>query len=733
MKTTTRSSADTNWLKSARIFALESWWPPFWPHIEVDWDRALWTMKRLHLDTLQANAFTKWAFFPSEKLRPHPELGSRDLLQEAQEFCAKHDFSWIIYTLFGIAAPIETQLSKGLPQFFRPLIADRRPKSPGHRLTVPAEFQDFTTNWFFGGERYVANCVFASEPWLLEHARELADRYSYDAAWIDGSIETGSMWANDGAWNLCGCEVCQRAYWNEFRRPLPASLEVGDRRLPDLWRWTMRRTDELLGSVVSILSRNRFLPVVGNLAFGVGPACHRPEILRHLDGGLFEHAADQVELVRKLGESRHLVEVPIHYPDIYDAFPRRVTSGWEVENKGLTILAHGGKPYLAMPGKYYYDATNDAPAERVFAFMEQEADLLAQQRCYASCAVAALPWVAPASSLAVHTPCARGWIAAMLDTHLPVTAVPNHLLEEPARLADYPVVILPHVEMLSKEALLGLRSYVEAGGFAILTGDPGRLDRNLDETRGAAILEILDLAWHPLSEMPRDEQFRRCMFERELPLGHTYDLHLQRTGVEAAGFPVPGDAVCPCHFGQTAPGRGWETVLNIGATDNDRPLFPALAVKSFGEGRMLFSSVLWGRQYDERRAPALAAWMRDLVSWLPTRPAPCPIEVNGPRALQVGTTRVEDGWLLYLVNQSNDVQGRRQSWTEMMKVAERPGPIGPVRISVSGAERVRAVYGPPPQRQRVVDGCLQVHYDNFDAHVVLHAEPPPTVHGAAGQ
>jgi len=90
------TTEDFNWLRTARIFAFESWWPPFWPHLEVDWDKALWTMQRLHLDTLQANALTKWAFYPTDLVRRHPELGDHDMLQEAQDFCAKHGYRWII-------------------------------------------------------------------------------------------------------------------------------------------------------------------------------------------------------------------------------------------------------------------------------------------------------------------------------------------------------------------------------------------------------------------------------------------------------------------------------------------------------------------------------------------------------------------------------------------------------------------------------------------------------------
>jgi hypothetical protein len=706
------------WLRTARIFALEQWWPPFWPHLEVDWDRARWTMQRLHLDTLQANALTKWGFYQTELVQPHPELGSRDILQEAQDFCRKHGYRWIIYSLFGHPTALSTQLSKRLALFFRPLIADTRPKPLGHQLTVPAEYQEYTTRWHFGDERYVTHCVFAAEPWIMAHLRELAERYDYDAAWLDGGIETGSMWTNDGIWNLCGCPVCQQAHWADFGRPLPLKLEVGDPRLPELWRWTMRRLDAVLSRAAAIFTRGRKLPLVGNVAFGTGPGCHYPPILKNLDGGLFEHAADQVDLVRKLGESRHAVEAAIHYPDCYDPWPRRVTSGWEVENKGLTILAHDGAPYLAMPGKYYYDESNDAPAERIFGFMEREKALLGRQRRYAFCAVASLPWLTPGPSLALHTACARGWVSAMLDTHVPVTTLPSHILEDPARLADYPVLILPHMDVLSREALLGIRSYVEAGGAAYLCGDLGRLDGNLQETHGRWINEIFDLAWRPLAGLSHEEQVRRCKFERDAPLGSTYDLYLRSRPTPEPGFPTPGAAIHPSHFGQTAPGASWATVAEILPTDEERPLWPAIGVKTLGKGRLVFSSVLWGKQYDERRAPALAAWMHALIRWLAAKPMP--IEVAAPRALQLGATRVDDGWLVYLINQSNDVQGRRQEWAEMMKVAERPWPIGPATVTVSGARQATAIYGPAPDAITADDAGLCIQYADFQDHAVLH-------------
>lgn len=141
-------------------------------------------------------------------------------------------------------------------------------------------------------------------------------------------------------------------------------------------------------------------------------------------------------------------------------------------------------------------------------------------------------------------------------------------------------------------------------------------------------------------------------------------------------------------------------------TDTGKPLAPAIAVKWIGEGRVIFSSVAWGRQYLERHDPSLGGWMRDMIAWLGH--SPVPVQVDGSRLIHLGATPVDDGWLLYLVNQSNDVQGRRQDWWEMMKVAERPLPVGPAEVFVRDGRPAEKLYGPEPDPIPVRNGGLKI-------------------------
>jgi hypothetical protein len=233
---------------------------------------------------------------------------------------------------------------------------------------------------------------------------------------------------------------------------------------------------------------------------------------------------------------------------------------------------------------------------------------------------------------------------------------------------------------------------------------------------GRLLAELFDL--HDQSPT-REQLVRRYRFEGTLTGGvpETYDVYLKRHVSAPADFPLPDDSVHPAFWGHTVPGASWNVVADLLPTDENAPLAPAVAVKNIGRGRVVFSTVAWGRQYNERRDPLLGIWMRQVIEWLGQ--SPVPIQVEAPRCLHVGVTRVGSGWLLYLINQSNDIQSLRQEWREMMKVADRPLPIGPIKVTAPGAATVEAVYGPQPSAM-TANGAVTACYGDFKDHVVLH-------------
>jgi len=708
---------DINWLRNARMFAFEAWWPPFWPEIDFDWERAHWTMQRLSLDTLQANALTKWALYPTELVRQHPGLGGRDLVAEARDFCDRHGYRMIIYTLFGHSMPITTELSLKQPAIARPMLPDLNIRQNRHHMrTVEPAFADYHTRFHFGDERYVAHCPFAAREWLRAMFEELADRYVYEAAWIDGSLQCG--WINDSLNNVCTCPTCQTDYLHEFGRPMPIISDPADPRMQDLVRWSMRRLDALLAELAPILTRGGQLPLIGNIA-NLEPVSFHPPIVRNLNGGLFEHARDTVDLARKAAQARHLVETAIIYPDCYDPWPRKVTAGWEVENKGLMLLAYGATPYLAQPGKYYYDDHMDEPARRIFSFMKDQKPLLEAQQSDAFCAVASLPGTVDRMVYDFHTNGVRGWVGAMIDSHTTVTDVPYYLLEDAETVQRYPVIVLEDVEWLSDRAVETLTAYVENGGGLYIGMNTGVRDERGKPREGDTLARLFGLLpWSPTPE----QQSRRDRFEGsyEHNTGHskTYDVYARsREGAMAeAGFAYDSDQIHPAYLGHLIPDARWTVLADVAPSDAEAPLMPLLAVRTLGRGRMVYCAASFGTQYEERNDPAMAQFLRDTAIWLGGKPM---IRCDGSREVFLGTARTGDGWLLYLVNNSADRQGKRQDWWEMMKWNEPPLEVGSLTLALRGTH-ARAIYGPAPDRITRDGETLRIAYDAFCDNVVLH-------------
>ena len=562
----------------------------------------------------------------------------------------------------------------------------------------------------------MAHCVLSSREWILKMARELASRYpDCDAAWVDSSTSYLG-WVNEPWRNVSVSPLCQAMYLEEFGVPMPIIERAEDERMEVISSWMTKKISLLLEEVSTILSRDRQLPIVGNIAYGAGNAYQHPPILNNLDGGLFEFAFDQVDLIRKVSEARSILPVSIHYPDSYDPWPRRVSSGWEVEAKGLTILGLGGTPYLAQPGKYYYDSSNDEPARRVFSLMEQHKDIFKGQESEFFAQILA-PHVNTASDLQERIGrSTRGWISAFSDIHYTVGVYPSFLL--PYKRPTGKVLIMPSAPMASENEWASLLEWVGEGGNLILPWDMPKVD-SLRETMAG---DLLGINWSSKDSMPLESLNRRYSFERDCLGGQTYDLSPQwnEAAVSASKFPVDSGAFHFASIGLSRPlSQEWELLAEVVASDHPEPYWPLIATRSLGKGRILWSAADFGLNFGDHRHSTSANWIKSVMQWLvPDAPA---VTIEGSRQLQMFATALGKDRLIYLVNQSNDFQPFRQHWHQPFQYADQPLPLGRVSIRIVGSSKIDLVYGSAPDMINNSSEGLHCEYENFHNHTILRA------------
>ncbi|MGA8728285.1 MAG: twin-arginine translocation signal domain-containing protein, partial [Terracidiphilus sp.] len=87
-----------DWVRSVRLLIAEGYCPPFYPALDYDPKKAVDIALRLGCNAFRFPTFSYVAYFPTKTRMPrHPELGSRDLLQETVELCHQAGIKLVAY------------------------------------------------------------------------------------------------------------------------------------------------------------------------------------------------------------------------------------------------------------------------------------------------------------------------------------------------------------------------------------------------------------------------------------------------------------------------------------------------------------------------------------------------------------------------------------------------------------------------------------------------------------
>lgn len=75
-------AADLTWIRTARVFLVDAYQPPFAPALEFDAEALARTMAEMHANTVRIATMGKYATIQGARFSTHPDLGKRDLLAE---------------------------------------------------------------------------------------------------------------------------------------------------------------------------------------------------------------------------------------------------------------------------------------------------------------------------------------------------------------------------------------------------------------------------------------------------------------------------------------------------------------------------------------------------------------------------------------------------------------------------------------------------------------------------
>lgn len=457
------------WLAEARMLILESYSPPLYPDIEFDPDRLISTMRTVNANTVRFGAIGYWANYPSGQFPVHPQLAGRDLVREAIDACRAAGIRCVIY--LPLSHPMIEPALRSSEHWLQQ-------DGSGNRRGCDYHVGDFARPymWYIcsrGPYRAAA----------AEITAEIVDHYDVDAMYFDGPHY----------YRPCYCDGCRESFKDYCGQDLPSvqmgkeyALDWDDPVTAAYFRWIGDTDHAVLQEQIDIIRQRR--PEIPVLSHG-GPVLHtlykqpHQRLLEQVDGTLFETGATLVHRQLIAGLTRSSGHVMWSYTGGYNNHPRVFGHAAEWALEGFSSLAIGGSPLIAAGGRLYYDTRGVEHVREVYDFQEENAELYADLEPEPFVALPYSQTTAERFSLA--DPINRynvPWVAAhdlLQSVNIQPNPVFEPLLDNPAGLAEYPVLYLPNVAALTPRQQDNIRRYVEAGGGLVAAGITAATDPEL--------------------------------------------------------------------------------------------------------------------------------------------------------------------------------------------------------------------------------------------------------------
>lgn len=629
-----------DWLRYARVIYFEGYGPPIYPHIrDFDAKRLLKIVLELGGDTLRFQPLGHRAYYPSKIYPVHPELGSRDLIEEVSRECRRagvHHYCYCPYCNLMDATLIDD------PSYAGWVLRDADGRPDGE-----------DTGYGNGKEIKVCAAGDIYRDAIRKVVRELCE-HEIDGVYFD---------APSGYRGICFCEMCRRNFRRVSGLDLMRLRNVRDlENLPDLadmqvlgtwYDWANQLTEEDLRDLRNMIH-----------ASGKVMLCHnggtwRPGALhlqyRFADGFMVEYSEQFYQrLVRAMmgaSMARPTKKLAQMYMGSYDvsaidqpfhskpwaAHVMNLEDGDEVRMEGFADLAGGSMPVYAVANRLWYGIGSGSagPAKEVFSLMRSAEAILKD-----SVPVPYVTIVPTAESLELWRTKRRSWNVmmgesfglVMLDERISIDVCPSTEMSE-EWLKDQRVIALCGASSLRAEEAGRLTSWVKEGGALLATYDTGLYDEKGELRRdGGALKDVLGLVMkgEPL-EGQADCYYR--MKNNHPALGE----YRQGAVVMGDGQLVPVE-----------PRAGATVLADCVNLETQESRGPAIVVNQFGRGRAIYIAGSLEAHYLSSRVPSLQRILGSIVRYL-AADEPLPFSLTAPKGVYGILRRTATGDLVFWV------------------------------------------------------------------------------------
>jgi hypothetical protein len=691
---------DLTWIRTARVFLVDAYQPPFAPKLEYDAQALAQTMTEMHANTVRISTMGKYATIQGVRFSTHPDLGRRDLLAETIAAVKPHGIRVIPYISTGHKLAW-SMVTRDYPEY-----AQRtRPGGGPYREHMYVGEDHGTVCWNTPYRQAYLD--------LVEH---VVRDYDIDGLYFD-AWRPFYFWPDP---QVCYCDGCREGFgkasggkelpWHEN----PNDYTAQERQTIDEYHhWYKEQLIAVLLEVRRIVKSHKDIPLIYNVNNPSNLRDEDPRILHSMDAFLYERGHSLLERAEGVSVARAAGLGVWPYVGVYNNWPRVIPNGLDYQQEIFATVAFGGAPIIAQPYGYTTDREDRRWVAFPFSVLEKhERDFAGFEN---------VPYVAVVYAKGNppdHPGALQFWpsdvrsatlgaFAACLYGHVQVSSVPEMILDQPEKLVRYRVLYLADVPHLTPQRVANIERFVEKGGglvasySASLYGPAGeRLDRFALED----LLRVRPI--QPEGDLAEILKSYRCM------LGGPNDLYLLPSG--ESGTNAPSRMIPLWYFEPVRALEGGTVEMNIVTGDSRRPILPGLVSARHGQGRVVYLASSLESLYSSNRQAILGRLLRKLVE--EAAAVPPPYQVEAPAALIANLTQNGNRRVLHLLNWTGDSENESNYLPPVENVA--------VRLAIPEGMKVREVstFLETPVRQKLSGRELELVLPRVEAYQAVTVE-----------
>jgi Hypothetical glycosyl hydrolase 6 len=688
-------SSTLRWIRTARVFLIDAYQPPFAPKLEYDAEALARTMSEMHANTVRFATMGKYATIQGVRFSTCPGLGKRDLLTETITAAKPRGIRVVPYISTGHKLAW-SMVTRDYPEY-----AQRtRPGGGPSRSHMYVGEDHGTVCW---------NTPYRAA--YLDLVEHVVRDYEVQGLYFD-------TWRPFYFWpglQLCYCDGCRNGFRKASGKEIPWHEKESDytraelETIAEYHHWYKEELIGILQHVRRMVKSRKDIPLIYNVNDPEKLAHEDPRILAAMDAFLYERGRTLLERAEGVSLARAAGLGVWPYVGGYNNWPRVIRDGLDYQQEIFATAAFGGAPIIAQP--YAYVAQPEARRWVAFPFsvLEGHEQELAG---FENVPYAAVVWAKEDPPGHAQS----GWFwkadvrsstlgafAACLYGHVQVSSVPESLLDRPERLAAYRVLYLADVPHLTPQRVAHIQQFVENGGGLLasyatsLYGAKGeRLERfGLEE-----LLQVRPV--RPQGELAATLKSYQCM------LGGPNDLYLLHRN-------APRSALVPLWFFEPVEAlEGGSTVMDIVTGDGWRPILPGVVASKRGKGRVIYLASSLESLYSSTRQSVFGQLLRGLVE--EAAGAPPPVRLKAPTSLIANLTSDGKRWVLHLLNWSTDPENEGGYLPAIENVS--------VRVAIPEGKRVRRVssFLEAPLKQRQTGRELELRLARIEAYQAIVIE-----------